>query len=90
LDQGIKDPFVDSENIDSPFILIRSQISSVGGARKKHNSNNFTGVEAMVLTDGDLYYIGDTIWTTTKEILSNIEDQYLSFFTKVQAGLTEL
>lgn len=64
LDQATEDPFVDPKNVGSPFILQIQQKSSAGGAHKKRKYDKNAGAEAMVLTEGDLDEIGDTVRTT--------------------------
>lgn len=86
----MEDPYVDLEDIDSPFFVKQRHNSSAGGTRKKHKSDKSVGAEAMVLTEGDLDEIGDTIKFVIKDIQGHIEEQYQSILTKVQVGLKEL
>lgn len=60
------------------------------GIHKKHKFDKTTGVEAMVLTEGDLDEIGDIVRTTIKEIWGHIKDEYQSVLSKVQVGLIKL
>jgi len=44
---------LDTEDVDSPFIINKTQKKSVGDAWKKHTSDKSTNAEPLVLTKGD-------------------------------------
>lgn len=52
-DQGGEYPFVDTEEIDSPFIIKR-QKSSSRGTQKKKKLDKCVDAKMMVLTEGDI------------------------------------
>lgn len=60
------------------------------GARKKKKCDNTSNIDLIVLIEGDIDEICDTMWSVTEDMWGHIEDQYKLVQTQVQHGLKEI